>query len=265
MKKIRLISVILFLLATAAYTAFSLYERIQRDAEPPVVHCPEDVLQVSVSAGEEELLRDVTAEDGRDGDVSGSLVVEHISDLTEAGERTVIYAAIDAAGNVGRSRRPLRYTDYKKPEFSLTGPLRFPMGEAIDFSGLLEAESVLDGDISTKIKYSLESTVDSKSPGMWNAYVRVADSAGQTVEILLPIEVYDRSAEAIDVELQTYLIYVPLHTSFDPLQYYAGADMPGDLNIQSNVNTSQAGTYYVDYIVTNNTRSGKSRMIVIVE
>ena len=52
--------------------------------------------------------------------------------------------------------------------------------------------------------------------------------------------------------------------AFDPAAYYAGADVEGDLSIQSNVNTAQAGSYYADYYVTNGARTGKTRLVVVV-
>ena len=75
---------------------------------------------------------------------------------------------------------------------------------------------------------------------------------------------YDPSEERVDVTLNTYLLYLKVNDPFDPAGYYAGADREGTLEIQSTVNTAAAGTYYVDYIVSDGQFSGKSRMVVVV-
>jgi hypothetical protein len=43
-----------------------------------------------------------------------------------------------------------------------------------------------------------------------------------------------------------------------------GSDIEGEFSIQHQVDTSQAGIYYVDYVVEGNNSRGKSRLIVVV-
>ena len=49
-----------------------------------------------------------------------------------------------------------------------------------------------------------------------------------------------------------------------PALYYQEADREGELSIESNVNTAQAGIYYADYVVSGTMSSGKSRLVVVV-
>lgn len=265
MKKIRRMSIVLLLISTAAFAIFRVYEWTYRDTEAPVITCPDKELTVSVAAGEKALLKHVTAEDNKSGDVSSSLVVEDISPLNENGERVITYAAIDEAGNVGSAQRKMRYKDYQPPRLQLTEPLRFPTGNIPDLTEAVRAESVLDGDLSSKIKYSLENSSDIRTEGMRYANVRVTDSAGWTSELKIPVEMYDASEEAIEVSLNAYMIYISAGTGFDAFAYYAGADQDGTLEIQSNVDTTVPGVYYTDYIVSNAARYGRSRLIVVVE
>ena len=69
-----------------------------------MIHTEETELEYRDGMSDEELLEGVTATDETDGDVSGSLVVEKVS---EAGNRTVIvtYGAKDAANNVAKASR----------------------------------------------------------------------------------------------------------------------------------------------------------------
>ena len=99
MKKIRIISIVVLLLSTVMFVAFRVYEKTGQDRVPPEITFPEGELLLHVEDGEEKLLADVKAEDNLSGDVSGTLVVEQISEITEENERTITYAAIDEKGN----------------------------------------------------------------------------------------------------------------------------------------------------------------------
>ena len=59
-------------------------------------------------------------------------------------------------------------------------------------------------------------------------------------------------------------IYDNIYGCYYEQDYYAGADVEGELTIQSTVDTANAGTYYVDYTVTSRTAVGKSRLVVVV-
>lgn len=106
--------------------------------------------------------------------------------------------------------------------------------------------------------------MSNSTTGTYQVEFRVLDSAGQTSYLTTELEVYDPAAERIDVTLNTYLLYLKVNDAFDPAGYYGGADREGTLEIQSTVDTSAAGTYYVDYIVSDGQYSGKSRMVVVV-
>ena len=55
-----------------------------------------------------------------------------------------------------------------------------------------------------------------------------------------------------------------VNDAFNPNDYFKSSSPEGDLNIQSTVDTSKAGTYYADYWVTEGSLSGKSRLVVVV-
>lgn len=268
MKKIRTASIVLLLFSTAVFSAFKIYEKISKDSRPPVITCPGEALTVSVTADESELMKDVKVEDDRSGDVSDSLVVESMSGFTEDGVRSITYAAIDEQGNVARKERVLRYEDYRKPEFRLSGPLRFPMGRTFDVLGRISASSVLDGDLSGNIKYSLEKTIDVSNAGTYPIEFRVADSGGKTVYLTTELEIYDPAEERVRVELSEYSVYLKVADQFEPKDYYVKSDpeeeQGSEPEIQSNVDMTKAGTYYVDYLVSGKYGYGKSRLIVVV-
>lgn len=265
MRKLKVFSIILLIISTGAFIAFQGYTRVVRDNKPPVVTCESEELTTTVGADENELLKGVTAKDKRSGDVSDTLVIESISDFTDVGTRVITYAAVDKSKNVGRCERTLIYEDYQPPVFRMTKPLCFSVGETINIMSCMAAESVLDGDLTSNIKYSLEKTVNTMVEGEYPVEFRVLDSAGNTVYLKTQISISEKSYSGIKVSLSDYLVYVPVGAGFSPEAYYAGADKDGVLSIQSNVNTAEAGTYYVDYIVNGAVSNGKSRLVVVVQ
>lgn len=278
MKKIRILSVLLLVVSTAVFAAFKIYEKINMDQTSPVISFDTEELALSVEAPEADLLKDVRAEDNRSGNVGDSLVVESLSGFTEDGVRVITYAAIDESGNVGRIERTLRYKDYKKPEFDLTSSLRFPKGRAVNMLDRVKAESVLDGDLTGNIKYSLNATVDTTSTGFYAVEFRVMDSGGNVVYLPTELEIYDPSEESMELELTDYLIYLDVNESFDPQDYVAKEETAGDedkdkntasegtrqVTFESGVDTAVPGIYYVNYAAEQNRRVGRNRLIVIV-
>lgn len=264
MKKIKLFSVLFFMIAVAIYGVFVMKEKANQDLEAPVIQCATETLTASVAITEKELLQDVIAMDDICGDVSDSLVIEKISELSEEHSRVITYAAIDEAGNVGRMQRTLIYSDYEEAKFSLSEALRFPTGTTANLLGRVHASSVLDGNLDDKIKYTMESSIDIKSTGTYILEYRVADSAGRTITIPLKVEIYSPSEERIKLVLTDYLVYVEKNAEFNPENYFVGSDIEGELSIQADVDTSKPGMYEVEYQVTSLNSIGKSRLVVIV-
>ena len=265
MKKLRMFSIALLLISIVLFWAFKIYQRITTDNTPPVITCETDELVISVHADTEDLLRGVTAQDDVSGDVTDSLVVERLSSFTEEGTRIVTYVAVDESLNVARCERTIVYRGYQPPIFELRAPLSFAVGESVNILSGITAESVLDGNLTSNIKYSMESTLNNMVPGSYPVEFRVMDSCGNTVYLDAEIEIYERIYAGIDVELSRYLVYIPTEEAFDPAEYYVGASQEGILTIQSDVDTRNPGTYYADYFVEGEQLSGKSRLVVVVE
>ena len=263
MRKIKIFSIILFICSAAIYIGCRIYAGVMTDHTPPVISGG-DAIEVSVEDPKEKLLEGMTAEDDRDGDVTDSLVVQEISEFDDEGNRTVRYAAVDDSGNVGYYSRTMTYTDYRQPTFAMSSPLRFPMGTSFNICEGITASSVLDGDLSDKIKYTLDRAVSNATTGTYDVEFRVMDSAGRTSYLKTVLEVYDPSEERIEVTLSDYLVYIRANSEFHASAYFEEASVDGDLDIQSTVNTSKAGVYYTDYVVTDNRLTGKSRLVVVV-
>jgi len=264
MKQIKIASLVLLLISVIVFGTYKIYEYKTRDNQPPVITCPTDTITASVNITEGELLEGVVARDETSGNVTHTLVVEKISPFTEENTRIITYAAIDDNRNVGRVQRTLVYTDYQSPTFKLKQPLRIAMGRTANLFNIIEAYSVLDGDLSNKVKYSVGSSIDAGKTGTYEIEFRVADSAGKVEYLTTTLEVYDSTEERLKVTLTDYLIYLPVGAEFNPDDYYVPSDEEESMTSHGEVDTSTPGVYYVTYTVENNTSKGTSKLVVIV-
>lgn len=203
--------------ATAAYTWYFV---MQDDHLPPEITLASPEMEISVKAAESELLQGVTAVDAADGDVTGSIVVEGISNITEDNTAVITYAAFDRSGNVAKASRTLRYTDYESPKIGLSRALVFPENVSSDVLSCVTAVDGLDGDISGQVKGNLVGQSMSLSyPGVHQVEFRVTNSLGDTEYLTLWVDVYEAGKYNAAVELSDYLIRLKTGDSFDPEKY----------------------------------------------
>ena len=118
MKKTKLGAGLLVIITVAA-TAAAGAAYISRDREGPAIIFDEST-QTSYYSGitEEELLDGVRAEDGRDGDVTDSLMVEKVNEL--GSQAVVTYVAMDSRYNVTKEERILEIDGGSGAEVSPT-------------------------------------------------------------------------------------------------------------------------------------------------
>lgn len=120
--------------------------------------------------------------------------------------------------------------------------LSYGLNQALERVDTPYVMRVLDGDLTSNIKYSLEKTVNTQAAGEYPIEFRVMDSGGNTVYLKTQISISDKSYAGIDVKLKDYLIYLSVGDAFDPNAYFDSADKEGELTVQSNVNTAKAGS-----------------------
>lgn len=90
----------------AALIGLSIFLHMNQDRTAPVIAFPEEIPVYSEDMNESLLLAGVSAVDDRDGDVSGSLLIEKIAE-TSKGDVIVTYAAVDSSNNVAKASRIL--------------------------------------------------------------------------------------------------------------------------------------------------------------
>lgn len=256
MKAIRTITIILFVLALLLFCGTTFYYQMVLDRVPPTIQCSEGVLEVSVSDGPEVLLTGVAASDGRDGDLTGEIMVQGVSRLLSADTARVTYVVFDASGNMASCTRTIRYTDYQRPKITLKdAPVYAPYPEGDSYNELraaLTATDVRDGDLSDQIHIAARNVNDG-TEGTYRVNVQITNSLGDAESIPLNIVVSDKGAANPLVTLREYITYVDAGSEFDPTDYITavrgGPYSAGDpnLTIESDVDASTPGYYQVCY------------------
>lgn len=219
MRRIRILSIIIFILSAAVFCFFKISDKKSEDTNGPVIHMTENSIEVSTTAGKEELLAGVTATDEKDGDVSGSIVIERMTNFTEKGKRTMIIAACDSDHNVTKETREIIYSDYQSPTFELEAPLNFSVN-ATSFTDGLTASDRLDGDLTHNIKMSVSEN-KMYTAGDYQVLFSVSNSAGDVTSLPVTVTLYDPSEirYAPEIVLTDYLVYVKKGASISPWSY----------------------------------------------
>lgn len=287
MRKFRVIWLCLFVAVGITFSACVIFQNVYGKDGGPVIFYPEGVLEISVQDGEEALLQGVTAKDDKDGDVTGSILVEKLSGFDGENRREVTYAAFDSDGNVTKATREIVYTDYTPIRFQLNHSLRYRTGETINLSELVGALDSLDGDLSDKVKVKLESGLSTRTSGVYRIQFSVTNSACDTRILDTELEVYDAAMNEAVVNLTTYLIYYEdgkpdyysyldsvivggIHYNFQNGKNIAtGTDgstlSRSSLQIRSNVDPSTPGVYPVYLIYQDDAYQGMAQLMVVVE
>lgn len=274
MRKLRLMLLVFFLVVFAAFMATNIHEYLTSDYTAPVIMADTDVLYVSVTAEEEDLLTGLTASDNLDGDVTNSLVVVSQSRFVAKNTRHINYAAFDENNNVGTYTRDVVYTDYHPPRFVLKEPLRFVAGNSsYDYFRFLQAVDCLDGNLTSQVKITIGPTnMVSESISNQKLNLQVTNSAGDTVnlELTASYEDYESYSKASPA-LTDYIVYTQKGQKLDFRTYLDGIwtagnhrkfsdlgfDPETDISIIDNrINYGVPGVYTVTYRLTKSIPNG---------
>ena len=267
--------IVLTLLSVSGAVAYSIHQTLATRGEAPVISFEADELKVSTDAPDEELMKGVTATDLEDGDVTDSLMVERVSNLSD-GAVTVTYVAFDSQNHVSRASRKVFYTDYTSPRFTMSRPMVFSAATVIDMMEGIGAKDCIDGDITAYVRASYaDPKVPLTSTGTHEIELTVTNSVGDVSHLKIPVRVLSESPRSDQIPLKNYLVYLEKNSKFDPLDY-----LPEELQetatrteknrltmtIDSNVDMLKSGVYVVDYTNMRDEQFvAMSRLIVVVE
>ena len=228
MKKLKIVSIVVFILSVLLFGAYTLKEKTGKDQTRPVFAMDTDSVQVSVNDGGEALLEGITVTDAHDGDITDSLIVESVGPFDEEGNRVIRYAAIDSDNHIVHASRKLAYTDYTDPVFHLDRPLTFPV-DTTDLLAGVSAQDCIDGDLTDSIQIIPNEDIDTSQAGVIGARLKVVNSAGGFSELPVSIEIYDNyvNSRLPRLSLKEYLVYLEKGESFNASDYLQSAVIDG--------------------------------------
>ncbi len=267
--------IVLTLLSLTGAVAYSIHQTLATRGEAPVISFDAEEIKVSTDATDTELKEGVTATDAEDGDVTDSLMVERVSNLSD-GAVTVTYVAFDSQNHVSRASRKVYYTDYTSPHFTMSRPMVFSVATVNEMMENIGAVDCIDGDVTAYVRASYaDPKVPLTSTGTHEVELTVTNSVGDVSHLKIPVRVLSESPRSDQIPLKNYLVYLEKNSKFDPLDYLSDelkeAAQREDknrliMNIDSNVDTLKSGVYVVDYTNMRDEQFvAMSRLIVVVE
>ena len=298
MRRTRIASIILFVIAAAAFGLVRFQQHLT-DTSGPVITMEQDSITVSAEAEESDLLAGITAEDRTDGDVTQNLMVESMSNLMEGNTRNMTVVAFDSDGHVTKVQRKVTYSDYHAPRFTLDGPLQYTIGSQ-DILNNIGASDQLDGDLSASVKITDTYVMPEDEAGEYPMEFTVTNRAGDISTMVATVTLLEASEynSMTKIELSDYIVYTPKGTALNLMRYVQAVTTGGrtyekneagalvekntsvatsqtgnskDIPSMSNIETSgkldynTPGIYEVTYTYTKDSlRLGSVRLIVVV-
>ena len=259
MRTLKTILCIATALSVLAFALAIYYTQFYKDVVPPEIRMDADVITVSAADGDEALLRGVTATDNRDGDITGAVLVDGVSQLTGPNAARVRYIVFDAAENAATASRTVVYSDYEAPRVFVLQPLTYNVGDTIALRGRVIARDCLEGNITDRIRISSQD-LSNRAAGVYHLTIWVMNKLGDVSTVTVPVIVREDDPAAPVVELKSYLTYLARGEEFDPKayfqSYYDSADSRArnyfdHLEVSGEVDTDTPGTYEVVYSATN--------------
>ena len=274
MRTLKTILCIATALSVLAFALAIYYTQFYKDVVPPEIRMDADVITVSAADGDEALLRGVTATDNRDGDITGAVLVDGVSQLTGPNAARVRYIVFDAAENAATASRTVVYSDYEAPRVFILQPLIYNVGDTIALRGRVIARDCLEGNITDRIRISSQD-LSNRAAGVYHLTIWVMNKLGDVSTVTVPVIVREDDPAAPVVELKSYLTYLARGEEFDPKayfqSYYDSADSRArnyydHLEVSGEVDTDTPGTYEVTYSATNSDGlTGQAILTVVVE
>lgn len=260
----------LFIIVFLAFSFIFVREKITKDTTIPKINVEGEIIDVSLKASDEELLKGITAYDEKDGDLTDKIIIESVSRFIEPGVSRVTYAVCDDDNNISTATRKIRYKGYKAPEFSLNEALCYSVYETPNLKKAVGVTDCLVGDITSDIILTSEDYTKSVT-GVFTINARVTTAKGDTATLDIPLIVEDRSESAPEIKLKDYLIYVEKGKKIKFEDYLVKAtdsndkDITDDVTIETKIDMKKEGTYLVHYYaVDKNENKGHTVLVVVV-
>ena len=213
---------------------------------------------VDLNVGDVYTEEGATATDDRDGDITSSIVIGgDVVNTNVAGTYLITYDVSDLAGNTAAqvTRTVNVIPDITAPVIALIGssPIDLNLGDIYNEQGATASDNI-DGDISSNIVISGD-IVNTNNVGTYNVTYNVSDNAGNAaIEVIRVVNVLPDAIAPIITLNGTASISLNVGDTYVEQGATAADNLDGDITtnivITDNVNTLIAGTYFVDYNVS---------------
>ena len=269
MRYIRWCALLLFAVAVAFGAWADRQYSKDKNMDFPIITATSPVLELQVEDGKDGLLRDLTAFDVTDGDLTDRIMVASTSHMTD-GKVKVKYVVFDSHNNSSTFTRDVVYTDYHTPRFSLHMPPVYELGSNVDFLTYLTAVDPLEGNISERIKV-VTSQVSNYMEGKFPVALEVTNSYGVTERLQLWISVVKKNSSNVNITLDDYVAYYEKNVEFDPFSFVVGVKHRDGTSLDASkvqvlggVDPTKAGFYELTYRYDDGTNVGETYLTVVV-
>lgn len=230
---------------------------------------------ISLQLGDSYSDQGATASDNIDGDLTSSIVVGGDAVNTNVvGSYTITYNVSDAAGNnaVEVTRTVTVNPDTTAPVITLVGAsiINLNIGDSYNELGATATDN-LDGDLTSSIV--ITGTVNTSSAGTYFVNYNVSDSSGNAaIQVTRTVNVQADTTPPVITLIGASTINLLVGDSYNELGATATDNIDGNLTssivITGVVNTGLAGTYTVNYNVSDNagnTATQVTRTVIVTE
>lgn len=262
MKKIRRLVLLIFMVTCIAFALFTGGRFLKRDTEGPKITMDKEKITASIEDTDQTLMKGVKAVDDKDKDVSDSLIIESMK-MGGDGKATLVYAAFDKSNNVAKASRTVEFKDYTPIHFSITQPLRFPLGSDSQILKSITATDCMDGDITNRIKLTKKNDEsDYKGEGIYDYEVSVTNNMGDKAILPISVEFYADSYEERlfhpNIYLKQYILYLEKGSSFQPKDYLDSVEIGDKLYVfDENISAEESMTEMPQGETASLTQDGK--------
>ncbi|MBC2170464.1 immunoglobulin-like domain-containing protein [Listeria booriae] len=216
--------------------------------DAPVITASDKTLK---KGGSFDPMAGVSASDTEDGNVTSSVsVTANDVDTSAVGTYHVTYSVTDSDGNTTTKTITVTVTSNDAPVI-VASDQTIKKGKAFDVMAGVSASDLEDGNVTSGITVTAND-VDTNTVGTYHVTYSVTDSDGNTTTKTITVTITSNDAPTFT----TSDVYLKVGDKFNP---YAGitasdtedGDLTDRIDIESNnVDMTQAGTYAVEYSVT---------------
>ncbi|MBC2195858.1 LPXTG cell wall anchor domain-containing protein [Listeria booriae] len=216
--------------------------------DAPVITASDKTLKKGASF---DPMAGVSASDTEDGNLTNSVsVTANDVDTSAVGTYHVTYSVTDSDGNTTTKTITVTVTSNDAPVI-VASDQTIKKGKAFDVMAGVSASDLEDGDVTGGITVTAND-VDTNTVGTYHVTYSVTDSDGNTTTKTITVTITSNDAPTFT----TSDVYLKVGDTFNPYTGITASDTEdGDLtdriDIEStNVDMTQAGTYAVEYSVT---------------